>query len=325
MNRLNFNDDQIKQIIDLYKTGVLQKDIATMFNSSKSTIGRILREHGITSKVTLSENDISDIVYQYNNGFNIDEIAKMHNVGGERVSKILKYNNVKIRTANVYNRKYTLNEQYFDVVDTQEKAYILGLLFADGYISESNNCISISLKEDDVDVLLKINEEIKSNRPLSYLRYNDKNKNWSNQYKLSINSAYMVNSLRKLGLFQNKSMQIEFPLWLQDEYYFHFLRGYIDGDGCIMKTEKRLTIISTESFCNSISQYLLEKLNVHCSISLCHKNKEVATRDLRISGAKQVKTVLDKVYEDANIYLDRKYQIYKAIYLNENINNSLSA
>ena len=87
------------------------------------------------------------------------------------------------------------------------------------------------------------------------LRYNDKNLNWSNQYMLNINSKYMVNSLRNLGLFQNKSLKIEFPSWITDEYYFHFLRGYIDGDGCIFKTEKRMSFIATENFCNSVSEY----------------------------------------------------------------------
>ena len=59
-----------------------------------------------------------------------------------------------------------------------------------------------------------------------------------------------------------------------------------------------------------------DNLSVHCSISVCHNKTDVPTRDLRISGAKQVKTVLDKIYENASIYLDRKYKIYESIYLN---------
>ena len=316
MGNKKFNQIEVNKIIDLYNSGLLQREIADMFNTSKSSIGRCLRENGITSRVIISNSDIKDIISEYLNGYNIEFIARKHNIGTERVSKFLKENDINIRTADVYNRKYTLNENYFDVIDTQEKAYIVGLLFSDGCISETNNAISISLKEEDKDILLKINKEIGSNRPLMFLNYNDKNKNWSNQYKLVINSKHMVESLRKLGVFQNKSLKIEFPSWVSDEYYFHFLRGYIDGDGSIFKTEKRMSFIATESFCNSVSKYLYDNLSVHCSISVCHNKTDVPTRDLRISGAKQVKTVLDKIYENASIYLDRKYKIYESIYLN---------
>ena len=317
MRNSKFSAQEVNEIINLYNSGLLQKDIASIFNTSKSSIGRCLRNNGITSKVVLSNDDINGIIDMYNDGNTIACIANKYNVGDQRVSDILKENNVTIRTADIYNRKYTLNEKYFDIIDTQEKAYIVGLLFADGCISEKTNIITISLKEEDKNILLKINKEIGSNRPLTYLRYNDKNLNWSNQYMLNINSKYMVNSLRNLGLFQNKSLKIEFPSWITDEYYFHFLRGDIDGDGCIFKTEKRMSFIATENFCNSVSEYLNNNLSVHCSISLCHKNDNVTTRDSRISGAKQVKKVLDKLYENANMYLDRKYQIYKSLYLDE--------
>jgi intein-encoded DNA endonuclease-like protein len=325
MNVSKFSEKEIDKIINLYNSGLLQKEIASIFGVSKSSIGRCLRNNGITSKIVLSDDDISHIVEMYKNGNNIEYIASRYNIGDRRVTKILKENNVAIRTADIYNRRYTLNETYFDVIDTQEKAYIVGLLFADGCISEDANIITISLKEEDKDILLKINEELGSNRPLTYIKYNDKNSNWSNQYKLSINSRYMVNSLRNLGLFQNKSLKIEFPSWITDEYYFHFLRGYIDGDGCILKTEKRMSFIATENFCNNVAQYLQDKLSVHCSISLCHKKDDISTRDLRISGAQQVKKVLDKIYENANMRLDRKCQIYKALYLEQdNINNSFA-
>ena len=316
MVNTKFNQIDINKIIDLYNSGFLQREIADMFNTSRASIGRCLRENGITSKIVISNRDIEGIVSKYKSGCNIESIAHEYNIGDRRVSKILKDNCVNIRTADIYNRKYTLNENYFDVIDTQEKAYIIGLLFADGCISERNNAIYISLKEEDKDILLKINKEIGSNRPLEFLNYNDKNKNWSNQYKLTISSKHMVESLRKLGIFPNKSLKIEFPSWVSNEYYFHFLRGYIDGDGSIFKTEKRMSFIATESFCNSVSKYLYDNLSVHCSISVCHHKTDIPTRDLRISGAKQVKTVLDKVYENANIYLDRKYNIYKSIYLN---------
>ena len=155
MGNKKFNQIEINKIIDLYNSGLLQREIADMFNTSKSSIGRCLRENGITSRVVISNSDIKDIISEYLNGYNIEFIAHNHNIGTGRVSKFLKENNTNIRTADVYNRKYTLNENYFDIIDTQEKAYIVGLLFSDGCISEINNAISISLKEEDKDILFK--------------------------------------------------------------------------------------------------------------------------------------------------------------------------
>lgn len=86
-----------------------------------------------------------------------------------------------------------------------------------------------------------------------------------------------------------------------------------------------ISFIATENFCNNVAQYFQDKLSIYCSISLCHEKDDILTRDLRISGAQQVKKVLDKIYENANMRLDRKYQIYKTLYLEQdNINNSFT-
>lgn len=75
-----------------------------------------------------------------------------------------------------------------------------------------------------------------------------------------------------------------------------------------------MSIIGTESFCKSIKSILKDKLDIHCSISACHGNFNSVTKDLRISGGKQVKKFLDWIYEDAELYLNRKYDIYVKIY-----------
>ena len=53
-------------------------------------------------------------------------------------------------------RKYKINEKFFSTIDTQEKAYVLGLLYADGYVNKLHTCITLALSEKDADILKKI-------------------------------------------------------------------------------------------------------------------------------------------------------------------------
>ena len=71
-------------------------------------------------------------------------------------------------------RKYTVDDSFFDVIDTQNKAYILGLLYADGCNYEDNNLIKIDLVQEDQDPLLKVKEAMKFSGDLKY--YEQKNK-----------------------------------------------------------------------------------------------------------------------------------------------------
>jgi len=50
-------------------------------------------------------------------------------------------------------RKYSLNENYFDEIDTSNKAYILGFLYADGYNNRINNTVVLSLFKQDREIL----------------------------------------------------------------------------------------------------------------------------------------------------------------------------
>lgn len=168
MGNKKFNQIEVNKIIDLYNSGLLQREIADMFNTSKSSIGRCLRENGITSRVVISNSDIKDIISEYLNGYNIEFIAHNHNIGTGRVSKFLKENNINIRTADVYNRKYTLNENYFDIIDTPNKAYILGFLYADGSNTESKCTISMSLQEEDGYILEKYVKRLVAKNHLSF-------------------------------------------------------------------------------------------------------------------------------------------------------------
>lgn len=312
-------------IVFLYNNGMLQREIASLYNTSKSSIARVLRSAGIINKTIVTELDERKMIDFYNSGMTIKNIAKQFNVGEKRVSDILKKHNVHIMLSCERPSKYLLNENYFDYIDTQDKAYILGLLYADG--CNYKNHISIRLQEKDKDILDKINHALSSNRPLRFIDYSLRNGNCQNQYALDITNQHMSEQLALLGMVQNKSLILEFPKWLQSDLYSHFIRGYFDGDGYVSKNyhNAKLSIVSTKSFCESIQSIASNDLGINACIYLCHKNELTSTRTLQISGRNQIGKFLNYIYNDANLYLQRKYDIYQSFYeQKENINNTLA-
>lgn len=269
-----------------------------------------------------------DIKQMYLNGYSSVYIGNKYGVCHKVILKHLKKLNITINQR-LSMSKYNLNENYFDIIDTPNKAYILGFLYADGYNNLSKCTISISLQEDDVDILNKMKDELCSNRELEYIDYSNKHDfgyNYKNQYRLRVFSAHMCSTLNDIGMVQNKSLILKFPN-ISYELYKHFIRGYFDGDGSYCgyytksnKFQPLITFTSTNEMCKSIKNVLSNELNIPCGNiydASCHNG---VTKVLSISGKNQVKLVLDWLYEDADMFLERKYQkFFKDYYMNKSL------
>lgn len=125
------------EIVELQKSGMQLKIIAEKFNVPSRSIGRLLLENGIHTRTKVSDIDEKDIINDYLSPLPIHKIAEKYKISQSTVSEILKRNNVEIIGSEKFNQKYTLNEHYFDEIDNQEKAYIIGLLMADGCVHKT--------------------------------------------------------------------------------------------------------------------------------------------------------------------------------------------
>lgn len=206
---------------------------------------------------------------------------------------------------------YTLNENYFDIIDTEEKAYFLGFLYADGNHFTKRNRITIGLQEKDKHILENFNKLINSNRPLflrdkEIINKSSRFKNCQNQYYLIINNKHMSQSLLKLGLFNNKTFILEFPTKEQVPEYLqnHFIRGYFDGDGCVEK--QGASFIGTFNFCKSICDLVKNKFNINFYIRY-KGNYPISEAAIK---SKSARIFLKWLYENSSIYLYRKYEKY---------------
>lgn len=214
---------------------------------------------------------------------------------------------------------YTCDYHYFDEINTEEKAYWLGFLTADGWINKSKKTnagvTGIELQYGDLGHLKKFNKSISGNYqitdrwrvcPLS------KNKDKKNHMCcIRIFSSTMYNSLMKIGFSNDKSYDFHIPS-LPSNLIRHYIRGYFDGDGCLCFTNKSFSI----SFITASHSLYSDLLQILKDNSINANNRifvnEYGTTMYRpeIYKFNDKLKFLNWIYQDANIYLDRKYKKY---------------
>lgn len=261
-----------------------------------------------------SQDEVNSVINLYNNGKQQSEIAMYLNCAQTTISGILKRSGIltRIGKRTIYN---DINKIFFKEINSEASAYFIGLLYADGNISKTSNVMSIKLKSNDQYILEKFRDIMSPSSPIKIT----KNKNSPNTYSyFRINQKEICNQLISHGCVPNKSLILEFPKTIPNEFIRHFLRGYSDGDGTIYKNffkNKKTTniiwkIVSTKKFCEHVAKILKEQLNVNCSQSLSKPKTNKITTILSVGGNLQSRKVLDWLYKDATIYLPRKYEKY---------------
>ena len=158
------------------------------------------------------------------------QIAKHYNKNVKTIWAILKRNNVKARSLSEASMKYTCNDFFFSNIDTEEKAYWLGVLYADGNISKnsskSGQIFFTSTDKVWVESFLKTINSTNTAKSEMHKKFN------KIIWKARITSTQMFNDLNNLGCTPVKSLSIRLPK-LPKSLLHHFIRGYFDGDGTV--------------------------------------------------------------------------------------------
>lgn len=198
--------------------------------------------------------------------------------------------------------KYTYNRIFFQKIDTEEKAYWLGFIAADGSIKRETYEIYLEIKNSDKRHLQKFLNSLESNGKV-------KDTKQGKAARVTVCCKHMGLQLNYLGLTPDKTKKFNFK-WecIPDNLMRHFIRGYFDGDGGIGKTNRSsgynnwwASISGENTFLNELK----EKTGFKMSI----RNRG-GWSELNVS-LKDLKNFLDYMYEDAQVYLDRKYELYE--------------
>lgn len=266
-----------------------------------------------------TEEQKQDIIKLYMSGKSSLEIASKYNKKPSAICALLKRLDVELRSNKQNSKKYNIaNESFFEAIDTEEKAYWLGFMYADGYVLTKDNTIGLSLSKNDYDHLEKFKKAIGSTHPIKVYRGNGYTNN--DYCRLMLRSDKLKNDLISNGCIENKTSLIKFPNSIPKSLIHHFIRGYFDGDGCLTTYYNKannsnvvaIKILGTENFLLSINDWCEDCLGYRVK-SLYKRKKDSLVFNLEIQGKKRAIPFLELIYKDATIYLDRKKEKYDSL------------
>lgn len=250
-------------------------------------------------------------------GLSTAQIGKEINRHHQFVLNCLKREGEYVKKETTYKRHYTVNTKFFKTIDTEYKAYILGFICADGHICRKTNRIRITVATFDEDILDSIKNAMDSNHPIHRGEFTNPYTKSDNKicYKstLNLNSIELVDSLSFIPDDKTYNLNSSVINYIPEELINHFLRGYFDGDGNVLYNIKYtsgikylIQIAGNKEFLeNTFQRYFpsKNKMYFYKSSKQCYSWK--------LSSKENVDKFLEYLYKDSNIYLKRKFEIYK--------------
>jgi hypothetical protein len=321
-NGFYWNEAGIKYIIDNY--GILSiKQIAINLNRKPREIRFKLKKLGLYRKEKVKWTKEEDLYLQSNFATVLPKDAEeklgrtwFAICGRGRALGLKRDENVVKKMHSVsaigHGKLYSVNSAYFDVLNIHN-AYVLGFLATDGCVGKRKNrdyyTVGLGIKDNDRYVLENISKDMESTYPI----YMNKRDEITTMVSFCIRDQHLCRRVMELGIIPKKSLVLKCPV-LPVELVPHFIRGVIDGDGCVTKQESkpRVSIVSaSKDFIYGLKD-MLNILGVEAIIS-CHlpqPNDKLAKNpmyDLRVRGIYNVIKLYDLMYtDDVTLFLTRK-------------------
>lgn len=284
---------------------------------NENTISRHIRNLGLSrGKGHIKEkDDLKEIVLQEyckDKYATCTSLGKKYNLSDRTISNWLKQNNIEIKQKQ--GSITHCNTEYFEQIDTPDKAYLLGFITADGAVV--NNCCSIEVEDKDVAVIEFARSCINPDATITPCYYNKKH-----NMRVAFNSKKICEDLRQYNVVQNKSKVItEVPVnKIPKNLLCFYFRGLIDGDGCIHKQGGISIYSGSKSFIESVQSILVnetgvKKLGIYTG----------TTYFITWTSKQDKQKLFNYLYSDldATFYYKRKYdRIYKSLYDNTEVTN----
>jgi hypothetical protein len=194
---------------------------------------------------------------------------------------------------------YTFDEDFFNRIDTEAKAYFLGFIYADGCIHNyipNKYVMQIMINKKDKKILELLCKETQMTKPIRDTTLD--------RVVISFHSSKMFNDLVSHGIVPRKTYSDIFPRDVSSEFFHHYIRGVFDGDGCICVKGKKVQaqITGKLSFCQWLKYNISSILGVGGYITT---PKETYS-NWGLTGVKQLQKFGQWLYKDATIFLERK-------------------
>ena len=251
---------------------------------------------------TLTQSEIDQI--SSNEKLSLADIAKICDVSLPTARKLcIQYGFIPSNDS----RKYKPNDNYFKTW-SNEMAYFLGLIAADGHIRYQNSLLMINLVEKDRHIIESMKRALEYDGPI----YTINKKGGQKQSALTVTSKIIAKDLNALGLSHDKTYNLDWIQDMPDQFVSHFVRGLFCGDGCIHINEEKgnitATLVGTYKLTENLKIYY-NKVVKNDSGCLVKKGN---VQTLEFNGKYNALAFLDWIYTDSTpeTRLSRKYDLY---------------
>lgn len=276
----------------------------------------------------LSKSFTKEIYDKYINGdIMASDLPVILGVNRYIIELYMKKNGLKFRKDVL---KESINNLFFDCIDSEEKAYMLGYYFADGSCNSIKGKISISQTKSDsyiIELFKKLSPYSKITETKEYI---NKSTGYVSKPMLSvtIESEHMAKTLENYGIGHNKTYESKTDFsFVPDNLMIHFIRGYFDGDGTvsvsnvIKKVSNKNGIVKEYKYSNytwqivchnkepliAIKLFLEKKYDIYSNII---QEKRGGNYVLLINRKKDFFKIRDALYYNASYFLQRKKDKY---------------
>lgn len=259
---------------------------------------------------TLTDNEKNQLLQEKikNPFLKVQDIAKKYNIGLAPLKIFYQQHHATtLELTGIKYRKYNVQDDYFSVIDSHEKAYFLGVMYSDGYLIKEGQSQTkrIGLDIKDIDWLQDLSDELKSEAPLYKT---DK----PGIKRLKVTSTQLYDDLIKLGCYEHKTFILDFPSESQvpKKYIYSFILGLSDGDGSVTlngRGDYGWSLTGTKELLTGIKH----ALNLNNKLYQRWPERKNNNYTLSIHGTHCVAQVLNKIYKNAPSFcLKRKYNNY---------------
>jgi intein-encoded DNA endonuclease-like protein len=309
-------DYDFKKVIEIFENGEYSlRYICNSLDYDYKYVHRVLtRKMGykLPDKKPLkniSKDKILEIYDLHLTGITITELSKKYNLDFMTiVGQFEKYN--LNRYVFVENKK--VNHTFFDTIDSEIKAYLLGFFCGDGTVNKTKS-IALLLQSRDVEILNYYRDFIAPSNKLYF--YKSKEITHQDRLKIIIHSSRIKESLLNHGIPENKTYNgFSSPdVFCKPDLYRHFIRGFFDADGSIYKSYRstgfKITCTNTDflDFCKN------EFTKIGCFNIFFEDIKDNAANNLKISNKYSIALIKDYFYKDSNFYLKRKFDKFNEL------------
>ncbi|WP_214518267.1 LAGLIDADG family homing endonuclease [Staphylococcus pseudintermedius] len=300
----------------LINKNILEK-VVHLFNK-RENFYNVVRMNGRPTGKILWTNEQKEHIFNlhYEHKVAIPYIALKFKVNHETIRALFKKSGKEIFNYTTYKRIYKVNHNYFDKIDSEDKAYWLGMLYADGTMIEKQNTVKLSLQGLDVITIDMFRKALNSDYPFEYYINNKAGSYGTDESQmcaLKVRSEQLFNSLLKLGCVPRKTENLTFP---SDEivprrYLKDFIRGFTDGDGsinyCKPNNKRHYTIEwgGTESMLKGILEYVLS-IGISTNAKVRKNKNHRFMHKLQFSGNELAPKIINHLYDGANSFMFRK-------------------